>query len=107
MKKINTDENRRHRVIFAECDYPPELIDYFGHIDMINSELDLANSANGFNPLQPHRITRPERNGKRNMRKSRWQEAVDGTGPGYHVAEKYLQPYISFFRKYLKHNDPQ
>ena len=89
LRNVNQNHNMRHRVVWAEADYPPENERFFGRIDRLNIALRQANSENGYAPCKPHRITTPEKNGRRRMVESRWEEAVRGSGPGYHVRENW------------------
>ena len=98
-----------HRLVFPETDLVPELRHITGRIRQLNLVLRLANHRCGFPPCRPNTITSPIRcrNGRstQGITRSRWREAVAGTGPGYHVARGYLAPYFRFFRRYLRFND--
>ena len=107
VNEVNSFQNMTHKIVWAEADYPPENEEFFRRIDRLNIALREANRGNGFNPCKPHRITTPEKNGRRRVTESRWEEAHRGTGRGYHVREKYLPAYFKFFRNYFKFNDVQ
>ena len=100
---INDSRGSRHRLVWAECDLPPELSSFFPLIDRINMRIRAFNHLHRVPPCRPHRVSTPERRGRRATRLNRWREHVNGTGLGYHIAERYMYQYVNYFRNYLRH----
>ena len=102
----------RHRVIFSECDFPPELLqEGFGQkIRTMNEYITKRNRENGFEaPLKPWKVATHMLGNRIQIKPDSWQEGVEWTeqGPrsrGYHISNSRAKQYIDRFRSYFWHN---